>query len=745
MQPVEGRCSTNREEVVQAFLSSHEWPKLNGTQAKSVDQGILDADDNFLVIAPTGGGKTGVAELVIRRSLDHDPPKRVIYIAPLKALTEGNLDEFRKHLSGRKVMALWERNALRDADVVVCLNEQAYRAFLKTPDMIGNFSVLVLDELHIMYQPSRGHTVEKILTLAKEMGLRVVCLSATVEDKEELRSWLNAVLVEVPESEREIQLTPNDFMEKDFIHSVLKFNKPPVLIFRATKPSVEATAKRLAAAIQKERGPEAYLKLGDIREEMKSRMSIDITDRLEELAKCLSNGVAWHHRDLPPGIRDYIEQLYTNRKIDFIVSTTTLAYGFDSPTRTVVIYDLMRWVGDKMEPIGVHEFRQMAGRAGRPSKAQFNDGYVCGVVKSAGDVKALAMYRTAKLESVESHLGNVDDYYKKAVMEFVFAGNESADAISSILANSFYRSKTASKPSAFGLYNPNVEIGRHLGELVNAEYIHALPGDRFRLSPVGEFVVDFQLGKFESFDLRVFSEINRYAKSFPVGVPIPFSPPIVYQICKLTGTALPSSRKPVPDETQRQMAALGWKVNDQMGRTALAILAWMDLKAVGDIETRFGVQAEAIESVSRRLAEEGFYAFTKLAKLNAYQMAPVYDVLTDALRDGVPPELVPLSNINGIGRKRAEGIVKACDATVQTASLSAPYDKRPVGSPMKRKDKVFAKKGDRINGRNCLAFLRNYLAVFGDDELVRLLQSEQGIGPVTAGKVLALLKAGAGH
>src|SRR5207245_2846639 len=377
--------------------------------------------------------------------------------------------------------------------------------------------------------------------------------------------------------------------------------------------------------------------------------------------------------------------------------------------------------------------------------SEFNDGFVCGVVKSAGDVKELNRYRNAKLEPVESHLGNIDDYYKKAVMEFVYAGNESADSISGILANSFYRSKGAAKPSAYGLYNPVVEIRRHLTELVREEYIHALPGDRFRLSPVGTFVVEFQLGRFETFDLRVFSEINRYTKTFPAGIPIPFSPAVMYQICKITETALPSNRRGVPDYTQKTMAASGWKVNDPLARTTLAVVDWIDLKAVGDIETRCGVQAEAIETVSRDLAENGFYAFIRLAKLNGYQLEPVYDVFMDALKDGVPLELVPLSNIDGIGRKRAEGIVKACDATVQVAAVSAPYDSRPPGSPMKRKEKVFANKDDRITGRNCLAFLRKYLALFGDDDTMKLLQSEQGIGPVTAGKVLALLKASASH
>ena len=731
----------NTPELVQAFLVSHGYRELNVTQQKCVDSGVLDTKENFLVVAPTGGGKTGVAELLIRRSLDEDPPERVIYVAPLKSLMAANLEEFKKHLPGRKVMPLWGKNALREADVVVALNEHFYKTILKMRDTVGNFSVLVLDELHLMYQASRGHTVEKILTLAKHMGIRIVCLSATIEDKEELRSWLNAVLVEVPETQRPIPLVPHDFAKDGFVGEIRKFNKPPVLIFRSKKRDVEATAKALASAIEQERGRDSHLSQTQVRSEIQSRMSIDMTERLGELAKAISNGVAWHHAELPPKVREYVEDLYAAKKIDFIVATTTLAYGFDSPTRTVVIHDLTRWTGEKNEPIGVHEFRQMAGRAGRPSKTEFKEGYVCGVFKSAGDQKELARYRTAKLEPVQSHLGAIDDYFKKAVMEFVYSGSESADAISNILSNSFYRSRRKPGSFGFGLYDPVVEARRHLTELVRAEYIHSLADETFRLSKVGQFIVEFQLDRFESFDHSVFSELNRYVQSFPAGSPIPFNPKITYQICKTTDEVLTSNRRAVPDDTQKTMVSLGWKVDDPIGRTSLAINnGWMTLMATGDIETRFGVQSDAIEAVCRSLANDGFFAFVELARLNSFQLEPVYSVLSTCLTDGVPPELVPLVNIKDIARKRAEGIVKACDAMILTASVSPPYDKRPSGSPMVHKGKVFAKKGDRVTGRNCLVFLRNFLAVYGEGEVSALIQKEHGIGPVIAGKVLELLK-----
>lgn len=434
-----------------------------------------------------------------------------------------------------------------------------------------------------------------------------------------------------------------------------------------------------------------------------------------------------------------------SKKIDFIVATTTLAYGFDSPTRTVVIHDLTRWTGEKSEPIGVHEFRQMAGRAGRPSRTEFAEGYVCGVFKSAGDQKELARYRTAKLEPVQSHIGAIDDYFKKAVMEFVHAGHQSADAISDVLSNSFYRSRRKSGVSGFGLYDPVAETKRHLTELIRADFIHALADETYRLSNVGEFVVEFQLDRFESFDLAVFSELNRYVKSFPAGSPIPFNAGVTYQICKITGEGLASNRRSVPEETQKMMAPFGWHTDDPLARTALAMSGWMSLMATGDIETRFGVQAEAIEAVSRSLADDGFYAFVELARLNSFQLGPVYNVITTCLTDGVPPELVPLVNIKDIGRKRAEGIVKACDAMVVTASVSSPYDKRPSGSPMMHKEKVFARKGDRVTGKNCLAFLRNFLAVYGEADVSALLQREHGIGPVIAGKVLGLLKGETGR
>lgn len=730
------------KDLVENFLERHKWSKLLAAQAMCLDQGILDSEDNFLVIAPTGGGKTGVSELVIHRMLDHDPPKRVLYIAPLKALVESNLDEFRQHFAGRKVMHLREKNALRDGEVVVASNEPAYRAMLTNREMIENFSAVVLDELHVMYQGTRGHTVEKILTLAKKMRLRIICLSATIENKEELRAWLDAVLVEVPESQRLIQLTPHDFPKGDFVATVLKFNKPPVLIFRATRAWAESLASDLAAELRRQRGAESHLRLDEVQTEMESRMSIDITEGLKELSFCLSNGVAWYHSTLPPGVRDYILELYAARKIDFIVTTSALAYGFDSPTRTVVVYDLVRPAGDnKMESIAIHEFRQMAGRAGRPSKAEFNDGFVCGVTKSAGDQKALLKYRSAKLEAVKSHLGTVDDYYQKAIMEFVYAGYESVQEIADILAQSFYRSKGSPGGGAFGLYDPIKEINRHVTALVNADYVYALPGDLLRLSHVGKFIVDFQLDRFESFDLRVFAELSDYVKKFPPGLPIPFDSTVVYNVAKITGAILPSNRRALPQQTGLLLAKHGWKQNDSVSRTSLAIFyGWLDLMAVGDIETRFGVQAEAIETVSHSLARNGFYAFLNIAKLAGSKLNPAYDRLEDALGDGVPIELVPLANVEGIGRKRAEALVKACDALVINLSASVAYGNKPDGTPLKRKDKAIAKKGDRITGRNCLDFLGRYLSLYGEEETKSLLMSEHGIGPVIARNVLELLK-----
>ncbi len=184
--------SMDEEKLVEEFLQRHNWEDLMKSQRMAVDVGLLDGSTNIVAIAPTASGKTGVAELAILASLTSDPPGRAMYVAPLKSLAMANLEGFRALFPESKVMSLYERRALSDADVLVGTNEFSYRNLLEKPDMIRNFNLLILDELHIMYQDRRGHTVEKLLTLAKRMGLRIICLSATIEDKQELRRWLDA-------------------------------------------------------------------------------------------------------------------------------------------------------------------------------------------------------------------------------------------------------------------------------------------------------------------------------------------------------------------------------------------------------------------------------------------------------------------------------------------------------------------------------------------------------------------------
>src|SRR5437867_9745409 len=186
------------DRVIVDFLHERKYPALNQTQQAGLKAGIYESSANAIVIAPTGAGKTGVADLVIRVSLASEPKRRAVYVAPLTSLVHAKYTELKKVLPTHKVMRFAEPGWQGNADIMVGTNEQVYTQFLMAPATMTNFSVMVLDELHVMYDQNRGHTVEKLLTLAKIHGIRIIALSATIEDRKALAEWLEAVLVEVP-------------------------------------------------------------------------------------------------------------------------------------------------------------------------------------------------------------------------------------------------------------------------------------------------------------------------------------------------------------------------------------------------------------------------------------------------------------------------------------------------------------------------------------------------------------------
>ncbi len=196
---------TERKRIVDRLLRFKGWPKLNKVQKKALDEGILELEDNFVIIAPTASGKTGIAELAMLQKLENKG--KIIYTVPTNALINAKLEEFEylKKLYNVK-KGVGTSGQWKNADLVITTFESLYRACLRSKHFLNDFRLVVVDEFHILYSAFRGYTLEKALTILKESNIRIFCLSATFEDRREIGEWLNAKVVYIHRSLRPIPI-----------------------------------------------------------------------------------------------------------------------------------------------------------------------------------------------------------------------------------------------------------------------------------------------------------------------------------------------------------------------------------------------------------------------------------------------------------------------------------------------------------------------------------------------------------
>lgn len=183
------------DKIVTQLLELNSWKELNITQTMALEEGLLDSGDNFVVVAPTASGKTGVAQLAMLQILNSG--ERVVYLVPMTSLISEkarDFEVFSKKIAGAKSSpADWN-----GSDIVITTFESFYKTALISRHRAEGFSLAIIDEFHVLYDPMRGFNLEKVITILKELGSRIICLSATFADRSEIGEWLEAKVIPVP-------------------------------------------------------------------------------------------------------------------------------------------------------------------------------------------------------------------------------------------------------------------------------------------------------------------------------------------------------------------------------------------------------------------------------------------------------------------------------------------------------------------------------------------------------------------
>lgn len=175
--------------------------KLMPCQEKAVKSGLFNGK-SLLVCTPTASGKTLIAEFLFTKKILESKGK-AIYIVPLKALANEKFSEFKRKYSALMKIALsigdldQPEPYLANYDLIICTAEKLDSLIRHHSPWLSSVSTVVIDEIHLLNDVSRGPTLEILITILKSVlkNLQVIALSATIGNPEELAEWLNAELI----------------------------------------------------------------------------------------------------------------------------------------------------------------------------------------------------------------------------------------------------------------------------------------------------------------------------------------------------------------------------------------------------------------------------------------------------------------------------------------------------------------------------------------------------------------------
>ena len=448
---------------------------------------------NLMLAIPTASGKSLVAHITMAHRLSNDlKGMRGVYIVPLKALASEKfreLSEICKSVDLKVGLAIGDRssenNFVEDSDVLVCTSEKLDSMLRSNPSLMDDIGIVVADEFHLLQDPSRGPTLEILLSRIRHRveGAQILALSATVGNANDLAEWLDADLVK---SEwRPIALYSGTLTGLDLryhsvespggdfslpepkrldggvnknLHSVLDDTtemSKQMLVFVASRSSAQKEARELSKHVKSKLdagGHNFSDSVTESWEEMANLLSVRESSSVtaKALANAVRGGVGFHHAGLTSSQRRVVEEGFRTGNLLCIVATPTLAQGVNLPASRVVIRDSRRWstVAARSMPLPVMEVRQMMGRAGRPGFDEFGESFL--VSKSKQDEDSLIdLYLKGEPEDVTSKLANPgaqnaeeDGALLAHILSIVAtAGIDDRDAISRFLSKTFLSSQ----------------------------------------------------------------------------------------------------------------------------------------------------------------------------------------------------------------------------------------------------------------------------------------------------------------
>jgi len=368
--------------------------ELDEFQVEAV--GAIENGESLIVAAPTGCGKTLIAEYAVDVSLQRG--KRVVYTAPIKALSNQKFRDFRKRF-GDEIVGIQTGDVTinPDATLLIMTTEIFRNLILEDSGRLANIYYVIFDEIHYLDDPERGTVWEESIILAPR-EIRFMCLSATVPNIKQLAYWMGTVRNTefriIEETHRPVPLkhfffSPkfglmglnnikrkyrrNPLERKKFLRRkpssrrivqyVTERGQLPVLYFCFNRRSCEYNAEqhsRLKLLSQDE-----IVRSREMIDELVNLYNLHDYDRIDFLRELWESGTAFHHAGILPAAKEVVERLFTAGFIKLLFCTETFALGVNMPASSVIFDELEKFDGVDFNYLMTREYNQMAGRAGR--------------------------------------------------------------------------------------------------------------------------------------------------------------------------------------------------------------------------------------------------------------------------------------------------------------------------------------------------------------------------------------------
>jgi len=398
---------------------------LDGFQEEAIKS--IEQNHSVIVAAPTGSGKTLIAEYAIEKHIEAD--QQIIYTAPIKALSNQKYRDFSREYGDKVGLITGDVVINADAPTRIMTTEIFRNTIFDDIDRLKDVHYVIFDEIHFIDDIERGTVWEESIIFAPQ-HINFICLSATIPNLKEFAAWMRGVrhnrIDVVSETERPVPLEHKLYMRgyglgrvdelkelqdslknrdqalgngdqgarrprretrdgksgavgtqvmeavsigieelngADLIEHIQFSGQLPCLYFSLSRKGCEE--KALENIDKDLLGLEEKEMILDKYDQLCQRYGIQDDVSAQTLRRLVGHGVAYHHAGILPTLKEVVERLFTSGQIRLLFTTETFALGVNMPACTVVFDSVSKYDGVQFRYLKSREYHQMAGRAGR--------------------------------------------------------------------------------------------------------------------------------------------------------------------------------------------------------------------------------------------------------------------------------------------------------------------------------------------------------------------------------------------